>query len=193
MYDGDVIRLLLAKQKKSQRDLSLAVTGKPNSSLHNLYKNPTASTLEKIADFFNVTIDSLFVRTRQPIDYATETDMENGYLKKLIQYQETTINASRLLNDTNDYMQEQLKHRVAELESRLKYIQDHPEAITELKPLPEFNLIVPYMQGVGETQVYTNLTEKQKREAKARAKIHKKYQKKVIEPQIKKDLEDAGQ
>ena len=193
MYDGDVIRLLLAKQKKSQRDLSLAVTGKPNSSLHNLYKNPTASTLEKIADFFNVTIDSLFVRTRQPIDYATETDMENAYLKKLIKYQETEMSTYRLLNDTNDYMLEQLKHRVAELESRLKYIQDHPEAIAELKPLPEFNLIVPYMQGVGETQVYTNLTEKQKREAKARAKIHKKYQKKVIEPQIKKDLEDAGQ
>ena len=81
MYDGDAIRLLLAKQKKSQRDLSMAVTGKPNSSLHNLYKNPTASTIEKVADFFNVTIDSLFVRTRQPIDYATETDMENGYLK----------------------------------------------------------------------------------------------------------------
>ena len=193
MYDGDVIRLLLAKQKKSQRDLSLAVTGKPNSSLHNLYKNPTASTLEKIADFFNVTIDSLFVRTRQPIDYATETDMENAYLKKLIKYQETEMSTYRLLNDTNDYMLEQLKHRVAELESRLKYIQEHPEAIAELKPLPEFNLIVPYMQGVGETQVYTNLTEKQKREAKARAKIHKKYQKKIIEPQIKKDLEDAGQ
>lgn len=193
MYDGDVIRLLLAKQKKSQRDLSLAVTGKPNSSLHNLYKNPTASTLEKIADFFNVTIDSLFVRTRQPIDYATETDMENAYLKKLIKYQETEMSTYRLLNDTNDYMLEQLKHRVAELESRLKYIQDHPEAIAELKPLPEFNLIVPYMQGVGEAQVYTNLTEKQKREAKARAKIHKKYQKKIIEPQIKKDLEDAGQ
>ena len=193
MYDGDAIRLLLAKQKKSQRDLSMAVTGKPNSSLHNLYKNPTASTIEKVADFFNVTIDSLFVRTRQPIDYATETDMENGYLKKLIQYQETTINASQLLDDANKYMLEQLKHRVAELESRLKYIQNHPEAIGELEPLPEFNLIVPYMQGVGETQVYTNLTEKQKREAKARAKIHKKYQKKVIEPQIKKDLEDAGQ
>lgn len=193
MYDGDVIRLLLAKQKKSQRDLSLAVTGKPNSSLHNLYKNPTASTIEKVADFFNVTIDSLFVRTRQSIDYATETDMENAYLKKLLKYQETEMSTYRLLNDTNDYMLEQLKHRVAELESRLKYIQAHPEVIGELEPLPEFNLIVPYMQGVGETQVYTNLTEKQKREAKARAKIHKRYQKKIIEPQIKKDLEDAGQ
>ena len=189
MYDGDAIRLLLAKQKKSQRDLSLAVTGKPNSSLHNLYKNPTASTIEKIADFFNVTIDSLFVRTRQPIDYATETDMENGYLKKLIQYQETTINAAHLLDDANNYMLEQLKHRVAELESRLKYIQAHPEAITELPPLPEFHLIVPYAQGVGEPKVYTNLTAAQKRQNK----IHKKYQKKVVEPQIKKDLEDAGQ
>ena len=193
MYDGDVIRLLLAKQKKSQRDLSMAVTGKPNSSLHNLYKNPTASTLEKIADFFNVTIDSLFVRTRQPIDYETEKDMENGYLKKLIQYQETTISAAHMLDQANDYMLEQLKHRVAELESRLKYIQNHPEAIGELEALPEFNLIVPYAQGVGEPRVYTNLTEKQKREEKARAKIHKKYQKKILEPQIKKDVEDAGQ
>ena len=189
MYDGDAIRLLLAKQKKSQRDLSMAVTGKPNSSLHNLYKNPTASTLEKIADFFNVTIDSLFVRTRQPIDYETEKDMENGYLKKLIQYQETTINASQLLDDANKYLLEQLKHRVAELESRLKYIQNHPEAIGELEPLPEFNLIVPYARGVGEPKVYTNLTAAQKR----LAKIHKKYQKKVIEPKIKKDLEDIGQ
>lgn len=188
MYDGDVIRLLLAKQKKSQRDLSLAVTGKPNSSLHNLYKNPTASTIEKIADFFNVTIDSFFIRAHKPIDYATETDMENGYLKKLIQYQETTINATHMLNDANNYMLEQLKHRVAELESRLKYIEAHPEAIEELKPLPEFNLIVPYMQGVGEPKVYTNMTAAQKRQNK----IHKKYQKKVIEPKIRKDLEDLG-
>lgn len=101
MYDGDVIRLLLAKQKKTQRDLSLAVTGKPNSSLHNLYKNPTAATLEKIADFFNVTTDSFFIRERKPIDYETEKDMENGYLKKLIQYQETTINAAHMLDDAN--------------------------------------------------------------------------------------------
>ena len=182
MYDGDVIRLLLAKQKKSQRDLSLAVTGKPNSSLHNLYKNPTASTLEKIADFFNVTIDSLFVRTRQPIDYATETDMENGYLKKLIQYQETTINASQLLDDANKYLLEQLKHRVAELESRLKYIQDHPEAIAELKPLPEFTLMVPFVKGVGDPHVYTNPTPEEKK----KQRIHKKLRKQ-IEAKIRKE------
>ena len=188
MYNGEQIRVLLAKQKKSQRDLAEYVTGNPSSSLHNLYKNPTAKTIEAIADFFNVTIDSLFIRAHKAIDYATETDMENAYLKKLIKYQETEMSTYKLLHDTNEYVMEQLKHRVAELESRLKYIQAHPEAIGELEPLPEFNLVIPYMQGVSEPKVYTNLTAAQKRQAK----IHRKYEKKVIEPKIKKDLEDQG-
>ncbi len=33
--------------------------------------------------------------------------MENGYLKKLIQYQETTISAAHMLDDANNYMLEQ--------------------------------------------------------------------------------------
>ncbi|MBO4665677.1 MAG: helix-turn-helix transcriptional regulator [Paludibacteraceae bacterium] len=188
MYNGEQIRVLLAKQKKSQRDLAEYVTGNPNSSIHNLFKNPTVKTIEAVADFFKVTIDSLFMRAQEPINYTTETDMENAYLKKLIKYQETEMNAFRLLNDSNDYMLEQLKHRVAELESRLKYIQAHPEVIGELEPLPEFNLVVPFMQGVGDPKVYTNLTAAQKRQNK----IHRKYVKKVIEPKIKKDLEDQG-
>ena len=43
-------------------------------------------------------------------------------------------------------MQEQLKRRVAELESRLKYLQAHPEAFSELPPMPEFNMIVPMVE-----------------------------------------------
>ena len=186
MYNGQIIKHLLLKQNKSQTELSMAVTGRPNSSLHYLAKNPTAKTLEKIADFFGVSIDSLFNRAHPYVDYETEKDAENGYLKKLIKLQETQMSAYMMLNETNDFMLEQLKHRVAELESRLKYLQAHPEAIAELPPLPEFNLIVPYAQGVGEPTVYTNLTAAQKRQNK----IHKKYQKKVIEPQIKETLED---
>ena len=186
MYNGQIIKHLLLKQNKSQTELSMAVTGRPNSSLHYLAKNPTAKTLERIADFFGVTIDSLFNRAHPPVDMETEKDAENGYLKKLIKLQETQMSAYQMLNESNDFVLEQLKRRVAELESRLKYIQDHPEAIAELPPLPEFNLIVPYAQGVGEPTVYTNLTAAQKRQNK----IHKKYQKKVIEPQIKETLED---
>ena len=59
MYEGRIIKELLLKQNKSQTELSKAVTGRPNSSLHYLAKNPTAKTLEKIADFFNVDLNTL--------------------------------------------------------------------------------------------------------------------------------------
>ena len=60
MYNGEEIKHLLLKQNKSKTELSKAVTGRSNSSLHHIYKNPTAATLEKIADFFGVSIDTLF-------------------------------------------------------------------------------------------------------------------------------------
>jgi len=72
-------------------------------------------------------------------------------------------------------MLEQLKRRVAELESRLKYIQDHQEAITELPPLPEFTLMVPFVKGVGDPHVYTNPTPEEKK----KQRIHKKLRKQV--------------
>lgn len=123
--------------------------------------------------FFNVTIDSLFVRMRQPIDYATETDMENGYLKKQIKLQETQMSAYMMLNETNDFMLEQLKRRVAELESRLKYLQAHPEAISELPPMPEFNMIVPMVEKQPEVKVYTNMTPEEKKQQRIRKKLAK--------------------
>ena len=182
MYNGQIIKHLLLKQNKSQTELSMAVTGRPNSSLHYLAKNPTAKTLERIADFFGVTIDSLFNRAHPYVDYETEKDAENGYLKKLIKLQETQMSAYQMLNESNDFVLEQLKHRVAELESRLKYIQDHPEAIAELKPLPEFTLMVPFVKGVGDPHVYTNPTPEEKK----KQRIHKKLRKQV-EAKIRKE------
>ena len=179
MYNGEQIRVLLAKQKKSQRDLAEYVTGNPNSSIHNLFKNPTVKTIEAVADFFNVTIDSLFIRAQEPIDYATETDMENAYLKKLIKYQETEMNAFRLLNDSNVYMLEQLKHRVAELESRLKYIQAHPEVIGELEPLPRFELIVPAAKIHPDVKVYTNPTPEEKKQMRIKKKLEKQAEENI--------------
>ena len=182
MYNGEEIKHLLLKQNKSKTELSKAVTGRSNSSLHHIYKNPTAATLEKIADFFGVSIDSLFNRAHPYVDYETEKDAENGYLKKLIKLQETQMSAYQMLNESNDFVLEQLKHRVAELESRLKYIQDHPEAIAELKPLPEFTLMVPFVKGVGDPHVYTNPT----LEEKKKQRIHKKLRKQV-EAKIRKE------
>lgn len=182
MYNGDIIRLLLSRQKKQQKDLSMAVTGKPNSSLHNLFKNPTAKTLEAIADFFGVTIDSLFIRKGVYANLDDEADMEKAFLKRMVRYQETEISARQMMVDTNEYLLDQLKHRVAELESRLRYIQNHPEAISELEPLPEFKLIVPYVKGTDAPKVYTNPTPEEKRQAR----VHKKYAK-IKEDEIREE------
>ena len=180
MYEGRIIKELLLKQNKSQTELSKAVTGRPNSSLHYLAKNPTAKTLEKIADFFCVSIDTFFVNRACPhVDYETEKDAENGYLKKLIKYQETEMSTYKLLHDTNDYLVEQLKHRVAELESRLKYIEAHPEAMGELKPLPRFELIVPAAKIHPDVKVYTNPTPEEKKQMRIKKKLEKQAEENI--------------
>ena len=189
MYNGDEIRILLTKQKKTQKELSLAITGKPNSSLHNLFKNPTAKTLEAIADFFDITIDSLFIRTRPRVDTdEADEDRKQEYLKRLLKYYDTQMSTYRLLNDTNDYLLQQLKHRVAELENRLQYIQNHPEAITELKPLPAFNLIVPYAQPVTEPEIFPVPTA----EDQLRKKKRKKELRKLMKAEAMKTLHEEG-
>ena len=78
-----------------------------------------------------------------------------------------------MLNETNDFMLEQLKRRVAELESRLKYLQAHPEAISELPPMPEFNMIVPMVEKQPEVKVYTNMTPEEKKQQRIRKKLAK--------------------
>ena len=124
--------------------------------------------------FICVSIDTFFVNRACPhVDYETEKDAENGYLKKLIKYQETEMSTYKLLHDTNDYLVEQLKHRVAELESRLKYIEAHPDAIGELKPLPRFELIVPAAKIHPDVKVYTNPTPEERKQKRIKKKLEK--------------------
>jgi transcriptional regulator with XRE-family HTH domain len=68
MYNGQVIKDLLEKQKKSNKEL-LAYLGKDvpggNSYLRTLVTgNPTVKTLEPVADFFGVSMDVFFNRER---------------------------------------------------------------------------------------------------------------------------------
>jgi transcriptional regulator with XRE-family HTH domain len=68
MYNGQVIRDLLEKQNKSNKEL-LAYLGKDipggNSYLRSLMTgNPTVKTLEPIADFFGVSMDVFFNREK---------------------------------------------------------------------------------------------------------------------------------
>lgn len=65
MYRSDIIKILLTQQNRSLAELAKFVTGNSRSPLTNLFKegaNPTASTLEKVADFLLVAVDTFFVR-----------------------------------------------------------------------------------------------------------------------------------
>lgn len=63
MYNGNVIRELLLSQKKKGKDLLDYLQVKSNGSLTQIVNgNPTAERLEQIADFFGVSIDTLFIR-----------------------------------------------------------------------------------------------------------------------------------
>ncbi|MBQ0034341.1 MAG: hypothetical protein KBS77_03520 [Bacteroidales bacterium] len=125
---------------------------------------------------------TFFIRKGVYANLDDEADMEKAFLKRMVRYQETEISARQMMVDTNEYLLDQLKHRVAELESRLRYIQNHPEAISELEPLPEFKLIVPYIKGTDAPKVYTNPTPEEKRQAR----VHKKYAK-IKEDEIREE------
>ena len=65
MYNPEMIDILLGQQGKRAKDLAKYLTGNERQPLTSLTRdgaNPTAETLEKVADFFLVSIDTLFIR-----------------------------------------------------------------------------------------------------------------------------------
>lgn len=66
MYNGAIIKDLLKQQGKKAKDLLLALNVNSNGSISQLTSdaNPTAKRLEQIADFFGISIDTLFLRER---------------------------------------------------------------------------------------------------------------------------------
>ena len=65
MYNGQVINVLLKERGLRAKDLLEYLQLQSNGSITSLVKgNPTAERLEKIADFFDVPIDTLFQRAK---------------------------------------------------------------------------------------------------------------------------------
>lgn len=80
MYNPQVVDILLRQQGKKSKDLAKALTGNERYPLSNLTKegaNPTAETLEKMANFFLVAIDTFFVRTTELPDVPQVWTFDN--------------------------------------------------------------------------------------------------------------------
>lgn len=65
MYNGQIINVLLKERNLRAKDLLEHLQLQSNGSITSLVRgNPTAERLEKIADFFEVPIDTLFQRSK---------------------------------------------------------------------------------------------------------------------------------
>lgn len=99
MFKGDVIRTLLLKQGRKPSELCEKVFGNPRYSINSLTKedaNPTAKTIEALADYFNVPIDTFFDRSSNYVGKSqTESEDYVAALKKIIESQEEALGLLR--------------------------------------------------------------------------------------------------
>lgn len=133
MYNGIIIKELLEEQGKSHAEFLeyMGLNPKCNSITSFMNGNPSAARLEKIADFFGITIDSLFAREKEDNQEVNNNgapliqNNNSGSRYKVI----STIN---LKNDIKH-----LEEKVAMLEERLKdkerMIRDKETIIEQLK------------------------------------------------------------
>jgi len=182
MYDPDQIERLLSTRHLKKKDLAIALGKGANSSMSYLQANPTVKTLEKVADYFGVTMDSFFQRSVKGVDRRTEElELEKKHLMEIIDYQNVALRAYEMWKESNDFEESQLKSRLAELETRLQYIQKHPECINELPPLPDFKLVVGVEPLVKETVSFVVPIGKTKKQVRVNKKLREMQAKHVAE------------
>ena len=109
MYNGKVIKELLDSKNIPYGDLLKALGMNPmQTSVNSLVKgNPSAKRLESIADFFGVSIDTLFIR--EGVELSAEDELKS-------------LSVTSLRNQVA-YLREQLNFRdqmLREKEERLK-------------------------------------------------------------------------
>lgn len=87
MYNGKVIRDLLESRGKKIQDLRDGLGYKGNTSIYQIIEgNPSVTILEKVADFFRVSMDTFFIR-----DVKISTDDDVEYYKKILSEKEARI------------------------------------------------------------------------------------------------------
>ncbi len=98
MYNPEMIDILLRQQGRKAKDLAKHLSGNERQPLTSITKqgaNPTAETLEKIADFFLVSVDTLFMRNVElpNVDAQWTIDKRSEYYEKAMVAKDHLINA----------------------------------------------------------------------------------------------------
>lgn len=117
MYNGNIIRQLLVERNMPNKELLRYLGTEANASLAQIVNgNPTVKRLEKVADFFGVSMDVFFDREK-PFKACPSAHEDNG-----LQYKEKIALLERLLEekDKRIALLEQMNQLVNSAEGRTK-------------------------------------------------------------------------
>lgn len=121
MYNGQIIKALLKERKLLIKDLVKALGLNEKNGLRALLdRDPKVSRLEEVADFFGVSMDTFFIRTKQP--HISVVGNKNNVACLTVGAQEEKIaNLNALIEEKDkritllESMNEMLMNQLAEL------------------------------------------------------------------------------
>lgn len=106
MFNGKIIDELLKRKGATKRDLVNAVGWKAHSQYHQFTEgNPTASTLEKVADFFGCSIDLFFLREQDAGEPFIFVGDRASLEERLISLQSLVDSKNRHIEDLEKMLQ----------------------------------------------------------------------------------------
>ena len=128
MYNGLILKELLKQQNKKQVDLIRYMNWNGSGSVASfINRNPTASQLEKVADFFGVSIDTFFIR--QGSEAQKNNVIGNGNTVGNISINDAALNTE------NEFLKDkikQLEKQIEILEKFNKVLMDKQVQVPEL-------------------------------------------------------------
>lgn len=129
MYNPEMITILLGQQGKRVKDLAKYLSGNERQPLSNITKegaNPTAETLEKIADFFLVSIDTLFIRNEKlpEVEQVWTFDKRAEYYERAVVAKDRLIQALEFDRKLQTDMVEMQRERIMNLEDEIREMRD---------------------------------------------------------------------
>jgi transcriptional regulator with XRE-family HTH domain len=129
MYNPEMINILLGQQGKRVKDLAKYLSGNERQPLTSITKkgaNPTAETLEKIADFFLVSIDTLFIRNEKlpEVEQVWTFDKRAEYYERAVVAKDRLIQALEFDRKLQTDMVEMQRERIMNLEDEIREMRD---------------------------------------------------------------------
>lgn|SRR5574344_513361 len=111
MYNGNKIKQLLAERNIQNKELLCYLGTEANAALSQIVSgNPTVRRLEKVADFFEVSMDDFFKREKPFTRFAIEEKSRENELLQKIDFLEKLITEKDKRIDVLESMNQLLKN-----------------------------------------------------------------------------------